>query len=138
MANLSEHDGAADRTAGAVKNESFLRPMIRHHSGALPMADDAAEQAGRGKLAVLTQSMSDGQASEIEAMQNLLTGRALAAEPEGTAAHGSSHALRSAGWDGDLSPGPVSACFWEVELPTLRGAALAGLPGADVLSASSP
>lgn len=80
----------------AAMNESFLRLMIRHHRGALPMADFAAQHAASAKLALLAQSMSLGQASEIEAMQNLLTGRGLATEPNDAALHGSSHAVGSA------------------------------------------
>lgn len=60
--------------------EQFLRLMIRHHHGAVPMADAAAAGAGSPDIALLARTMSAGQQSEIDSMQALLRQRGLAPE----------------------------------------------------------
>lgn len=60
--------------------EQWLRLMIRHHPGALPMADVAADRAASGDVALLAGKMSAGQ-SEIDALQDMLRQRGLAPEP---------------------------------------------------------
>lgn len=61
--------------------EQFLRLMIRHHAGALPMALYAAQNAEHPEVRLLAQNMYDGQASEIELLQKMLIERGHAAEP---------------------------------------------------------
>ena len=64
--------------------EQWLRLMIRHHRGAVPMADAAAERAASPETAAFAAKMSAGQQSEIDLMQRLLADRGLAAEGEGS------------------------------------------------------
>ena len=64
--------------------EQWLRLMIRHHLGALPMAEAAAERAHSPQVAGFAAKMSTGQSSEVDLMQRLLVERGF--EPEdGTA-----------------------------------------------------
>lgn len=72
--------------------EQWLRLMIRHHRGAVPMADAAADRADSLDVALLAQKMSDGQQSEIDSMQDMLRQRGHAPEPEAQASgHGQGH-----------------------------------------------
>jgi uncharacterized protein (DUF305 family) len=74
-------------------HEQYLRLMIHHHRGAIPMAQYAGDNADSPEIARLAQSMAIGQASEIEAMQNMLIAAGLPAEPEGSHdGHGGAHA----------------------------------------------
>jgi uncharacterized protein (DUF305 family) len=61
--------------------ELWLRLMIRHHRGAVPMAEDAAARADDDGTAALAASMSAGQQSEVELMERMLAERGLAPEP---------------------------------------------------------
>ena len=65
--------------------ERFLRLMVRHHRGAVPMADVAANHAKSTEVALFADKMSDGQQSEIDLMQSMLGQRGLALEPEASA-----------------------------------------------------
>ncbi len=67
--------------------EQYLRLMIRHHQGALPMAQYAAENAGRSDVVTFASSMNAGQASEIDLMQDMLAERGLEPEPADGSAH---------------------------------------------------
>lgn len=67
--------------------EQYLRLMIEHHRGALPMASYAAEHALSRDVGSLAAQMNAGQASEIDLMQDLLVERGWAVEPlDGTTA----------------------------------------------------
>jgi uncharacterized protein (DUF305 family) len=66
----------------AGMEEQWLRLMIRHHRGAVPMAEAAARQADSPQVAGLAERMSAGQQSEIDAMQDMLRARGLAPEPD--------------------------------------------------------
>lgn len=55
--------------------EQYLRLMIRHHRGALPMAQFAAENAGQSDVTGYAEGMNAGQASEIDLMQDMLAER---------------------------------------------------------------
>jgi uncharacterized protein (DUF305 family) len=61
--------------------EQFLRLMIRHHEGAVPMAAYAAAHASSSDVARLARGMELGQAEEIELMQGMLGARGHAPEP---------------------------------------------------------
>ena len=61
--------------------EQFLRLMIRHHAGALPMASAAIDLGGHEPLVRLAGTMLDGQQAEIDLMQDLLAARGHAPEP---------------------------------------------------------
>jgi uncharacterized protein (DUF305 family) len=79
---------ALDALPVAQMEEQWLRLMIRHHRGAVPMADAAAEQATSPQTARFAASMSTGQQSEIDLMQRLLADRGLPPEGEDpTAGH---------------------------------------------------
>ncbi len=66
--------------------EEFLRLMVRHHLGAVPMAAFAADRATSPDLARLAGGMESGQAAEIELMQDMLVARGH--DPEPVAGHG--------------------------------------------------
>lgn len=83
----------------AEMEEQWLRLMIRHHRGAVPMASAAAERAGSPETAALAERMRAGQQSEIDLMQRLLAERGLPLEPDGTASH--------SGHSGTTAPGPA-------------------------------
>lgn len=76
----------------AEMEEQWLRLMIRHHRGAVPMADAAASRAASPEVAAFAGKMSAGQQSEVDLMQNMLRERGHAPEPETTApAHRAGH-----------------------------------------------
>ena len=66
--------------------EEFLRLMVRHHLGAVPMAAFAADRATSPDLARLAGGMESGQAAEIDLMQAMLVERGH--DPEPAADHG--------------------------------------------------
>lgn len=79
----SDQDIAALKTGPLDRTrEQYLRLMIRHHRGAIPMADFAAEHAQSPHVAQLAAGMVSGQAAEIQAMQNMLGAAGLPPEPE--------------------------------------------------------
>jgi uncharacterized protein (DUF305 family) len=53
----------------------FLQLMLRHHQGALPMAQYAAERAGVGFVRDLAQKIAGGQGNEINLMTRMLADR---------------------------------------------------------------
>ena len=69
---------ALERLPVPKMEEQFLRLMIRHHQGAVPMAAYAAEHATSEDLARLARGMEQGQAAEIDLMQQMLAARGLA------------------------------------------------------------
>jgi uncharacterized protein (DUF305 family) len=81
--------------------EQFLRLMIRHHRGAVPMAAAAASGAASPEVKLIAEQMRDGQQSEVDLMQSMLAARGAAPEPDSTTAEhgaGSGH-----------SPAPAAA-----------------------------
>jgi uncharacterized protein (DUF305 family) len=80
---------ALERLPVPQLEEQYLRLMIRHHEGAVPMASYAAEHARSPQVARLARAMAQGQAAEIALMQSLLARRGAAPEP---AAAPSAHA----------------------------------------------
>ena len=90
MPGLAMDDEIAELEGLAVPQmeEQYLRMMIYHHRGAVPMADYAADRAESPELAGLARGMEQGQAAEIALMQDMLVARGDAREPEGTDAHG--------------------------------------------------
>ncbi len=84
----AEQVASLDTLPIAQATEQYLRLMIRHHRAALPMAQYAAEHAEQSDVRTLAQNMYDAQASEITVLQNMLTHRGHAPEPE---ADGSPH-----------------------------------------------
>ncbi len=64
--------------------EQFLRLMIRHHRGAVPMAEAAAARAGNPHVAAIAAKMSAGQQAEVDLMQRMLVARGHEPEPGDT------------------------------------------------------
>jgi uncharacterized protein (DUF305 family) len=63
-------------------NEQFLRLMIDHHRGALPMAAYAAKHANSPEVKRFAANVETGQAVEIDLMQSMLRERGWAPQPE--------------------------------------------------------
>lgn len=83
---------ALDTAPVPVMEEQWLRLMVRHHRGAIAMADAAATGADSPDVALLAKGISAAQQSEINALQGQLRARGLRPEPDqagGT--HGSGH-----------------------------------------------
>jgi uncharacterized protein (DUF305 family) len=53
----------------------FLQLMVRHHQGAVPMAQYAAEHADRGYVRDLARKIAEGQRTEVGLMTAMLTER---------------------------------------------------------------
>jgi uncharacterized protein (DUF305 family) len=83
MASAEELASLRTLPAGQLE-EQFLRLMLHHHAGALPMAGYAAEQASNPALARLAGGMVSGQQAEIDLMQDMLAARGHDPEPMGT------------------------------------------------------
>jgi uncharacterized protein (DUF305 family) len=79
MASPAEMDRLVNLT-GKRLDVQFLRLMIRHHQGGLPMAKDAASHARTGYVRTAARTMIQDQQREIDQMQTLL--RARGARPE--------------------------------------------------------
>lgn len=79
---------ALEQLPVAQLEEQYLRMMVRHHLGAVPMAAFAADNATSPDVVRLARAMEQGQAAEIDLMQSLLAARGGAPEP---APSGSSH-----------------------------------------------
>jgi uncharacterized protein (DUF305 family) len=80
MATQDELASLQTLPAGQLE-EQFLRLMIRHHAGAVPMASYAAVEGDDPSLVRLAGGMVSGQQSEIDLMQDLLVARGHAPEP---------------------------------------------------------
>lgn len=82
MASTDEM-GSLEVASGREADELFLRLMIRHHRGGLLMAASALSSADEDEVRALATAIRNGQAVEIEAMQDLLD--SIGAEPETSA-----------------------------------------------------
>ena len=93
----------------AQLEEQWLRLMVRHHRGAVPMAEEGARRAESPDVARLAQQMAVGQQSEIDAMQDLLRRRGVPPEPAGAgedASHDAGHdAVHDAGHEAGQDAG---------------------------------
>jgi uncharacterized protein (DUF305 family) len=79
MASPAEMDRLVNLT-GKRLDVQFLRLMIRHHEGGLPMAKDAATHAGANYVRNAARTMIMDQQREIDQMQTLLQARGAAPE----------------------------------------------------------
>lgn len=61
--------------AGTALDTTFLKLMIRHHRGGLPMAQYAVDHAGIAVVKQLAQKIVDTQTAEILSMQQMLRDR---------------------------------------------------------------
>ncbi len=68
-AELSALRAATGREADCL----FLQLMIRHHEGAIPMADAVLELGSEPRVRTVAASMKAGQSAEIEAMLSMQT-----------------------------------------------------------------
>ena len=57
---------------GAGFDRMWLQMMIAHHQGAIQMAQDVLEESSNDEVTALAQAIVDGQAAEIDTMQQLL------------------------------------------------------------------
>ena len=65
---------ALDELTGAEFDETWLTMMIRHHEGAIAMAETVLEDGEDQGVADLAQAIIDGQQAEIDEMTALLDG----------------------------------------------------------------
>jgi len=71
---MSEEDMAALESADAAEaSRLFLEQMIKHHEGAVDMAETALEDAKNPDVLELAQQVIDDQTAEISTMQALLS-----------------------------------------------------------------
>ena len=61
--------------AGIEADREFLRLMIRHHQGGVPMAQAALERSDNGVVRRLAEAIVRSQQAEVELMQGLLEGK---------------------------------------------------------------
>ena len=57
---------------GADLDRMFLETMIRHHQGAIRMAEVELEEGSNADVLALAQGIIDGQQAEIDQMQSML------------------------------------------------------------------
>ena len=69
------------RLSGDAADAEFLRLMIAHHRGAIPMAEAALEGSGITPVRDLARSIVNSQQAEIAAMEELLRQNASAQDP---------------------------------------------------------
>ncbi len=71
MMSAEEMDTMSAMT-GAVLDRMFLEMMIRHHGGALQMAQVELDDGSNPGVLALAQAIIDGQQAEIDQMQSML------------------------------------------------------------------
>lgn len=74
MADQEELD-ALQEASGRAADVLFLRLMIRHHQGGVPMAEAAVAGADRPEVRRLAQTIIDSQTAEVETMTSMLEER---------------------------------------------------------------
>jgi uncharacterized protein (DUF305 family) len=79
MASQEELDILA-RLSGEAADAEFLRLMIRHHQGGIPMAEAAWQQSGNQPVRDLAHSIVTAQEIEIATMEDLLRQKEGSAE----------------------------------------------------------
>lgn len=72
MASASQLDALADAT-GTPADCLFLDLMIRHHQGAIPMAEAVIELGSEPRVLEVARSIVAGQTAEIDAMESIST-----------------------------------------------------------------
>jgi len=61
-----------EHLSGNAADTEFLRLMIRHHQGGIPMAEEAIARSGNAQVRALATAIVAAQQSEITAMEDLL------------------------------------------------------------------
>lgn len=64
--------GMMSEAMGADLDRMFLETMIRHHQGAIRMAEVELEEGSNADVLALAQGIIDGQQAEIDQMQSML------------------------------------------------------------------
>lgn len=78
----TEQELAELRTlAGSAFDVRFLQLMVRHHGGALPMAEYAAQTADQAAVRTLARSIALAQQAEVSTMEEMIRARGGAAPP---------------------------------------------------------
>jgi len=62
---------ALSEATGQAADCLFLELMIRHHEGAIPMAEALLELGSEARALAVAQSMKDGQSAELDAMRSM-------------------------------------------------------------------
>jgi uncharacterized protein (DUF305 family) len=75
MATSEELNRFRSMPPGIESDTYFLQLMLRHHQGALPMAQYAADHASVGYVRDLGRKMVEGQTKEVELMTGMLAKR---------------------------------------------------------------
>lgn len=75
-----------ERMSAPAADAEFLRLMIRHHQGAIPMAEAALERSRNDQVQTLARAILVSQQAEISAMEELLQQLAPEATPTAGAA----------------------------------------------------
>ena len=69
-----------EQLAGTAADAEFLRLMIRHHQGGIPMAEEARERSTNTQVRALATAIVASQRAEITAMQDLLEQKGAATD----------------------------------------------------------
>lgn len=69
--------------SGDAADRLFLRLMIRHHGGGVPMARAVLERSEHGVVRTLADAIIESQQAEVRTMENLLAGKADETPPSG-------------------------------------------------------
>jgi uncharacterized protein (DUF305 family) len=69
-----------EQLSGTAADAEFLRLMIRHHQGGIPMAEEAQERSTNSQVRSLTTAIVASQGAEITVMQDLLAQKDAAAD----------------------------------------------------------
>jgi uncharacterized protein (DUF305 family) len=63
-----------NKATGATFDRMWLQMMVKHHQGAVDMAESALDQGTNPEARKLARSIIDGQSAEIDKMNSILTG----------------------------------------------------------------
>jgi uncharacterized protein (DUF305 family) len=69
-----------EQLSGTAADAEFLRLMIRHHQGGIPMAEEARERSTNTQVRSLATAIVASQGAEITVMQDLLAQKDAAAD----------------------------------------------------------
>jgi uncharacterized protein (DUF305 family) len=69
-----------EQLSGTAADAEFLRLMIRHHQGGIPMAEEARERSTNSQVRSLATAIVASQGAEITVMQDLLAQKDAAAD----------------------------------------------------------
>lgn len=73
-AKMEQDMAKLEKASGSDFDKHYLQSMIKHHSGAVKMSDDAMAKAKRDDVKAKAKEMHDKQKIEISQMQDMLKG----------------------------------------------------------------